>query len=186
MRRFSSMPGGDHAPDSRASAPRVGVLRMSAVSTGTPLSRRERIGLFIHRELDHRLSPLGVWVMRRTRGQITEPFKVDALVLTTTGRRSGRSREVVLQFFPDGDAFVVAATADAGPTHPAWYLNLRSDPRATIEVSGRRVDVRAVELAPDEAAEWWRRIVVRSPDYARYARAVRRTFPIIRLVPENR
>lgn len=64
----------------------------------TGLSRKERIGLFLHRELDHRLSPLGVAVMRRTKGGIAGPWKVDALLLTARGRRSGRDRTVVLQW----------------------------------------------------------------------------------------
>ena len=46
----------------------------------------ERLALLIHRQLDRRLSPFGVWLMRRTRGSITARYKVHALVLTTTGR----------------------------------------------------------------------------------------------------
>ena len=151
--------------------------------TGAVLSRRERLGLLIHRELDRRLSRFGVWVMRRTKGALAGPFRVEALVLTTTGRRTGRGRSVVLQFFPDGDAMIVAATNDGGATHPAWYLNLRSAPSATVEVRGRAMNVRAEELRPDEAAAWWKQIVARTPDYARYERAAGRSFPIVRLVP---
>jgi deazaflavin-dependent oxidoreductase (nitroreductase family) len=147
------------------------------------LSVRERSTLFLHRELDHRLSPLGVWMMRRSKGSITGPFKVDALALTTTGRRSGRPRNVVLQYFPDGEAMIVVATNDGGATHPAWYLNLASNPAGTVEVDGRRLDVVSSELAGDEASGWWRRIVERSPDYERYTRAAHRTFPILRLTP---
>jgi deazaflavin-dependent oxidoreductase (nitroreductase family) len=151
--------------------------------TGAVLSRRERLGLLIHRELDRRLSPLGVWVMRRTKGALAGPFKVEALVLTTIGRRTGRSRSVVLQFFPDGDSMIVAATNDGGVTHPAWYFNLLNAPTATVEVRGRVIDVRAEELAAEEAADWWSRIVGRAPDYARYERAAGRSFPIVRLAP---
>lgn len=149
------------------------------------LTRLERIGLGLHRGLDHWLTPLGVWVFRRTRGGIAQPWKVDALLLTTRGRRSGRERTVVLQFFPDGDAMIVAATNDGGRTHPAWYLNLRAHPEASVEVAGVRRAVRAVELPRDQAAEWWRRILRRSPSYERYGRAARREFPIIRLAPSS-
>jgi hypothetical protein len=51
-----------------------------------------------------------------------------ALLLTTRGRRSGRERTVVLQFFPDGNAMVVAA-ANGGDqpraTMPAWQWRWR-------------------------------------------------------------
>lgn len=155
----------------------------AAPPTQAGLSFKERMGLTIHRELDRRLSPLGVWVMRRTKGGITRRFNVDALVLTTVGRRSGRHRKVVLQFFPDGDNLIVAAANDGGATLPAWYLNLLSAPMASVEVMGRTIDVRAEQLPPEEAAAWWGRIVVRAPDYERYARATKRSIPIVRLKP---
>lgn len=156
-------------------------------SPGSPgrLSRRERIVLFIHRQLDRRLSPFGVWLMRRTKGSLAGRFKVHALVLTTTGRKSGRARDVVLQAFPDGDSMVVVATDDGGPRHPAWYLNLVAGGPAQIEVGGRKLEVSAAELEGDEAARWWKRILERSPSYERYALLAKRTFPIVRLTPST-
>jgi deazaflavin-dependent oxidoreductase (nitroreductase family) len=164
-----------HSPDQSASR--------SASRSREGLSRRERLVLFIHRELDHRLSPFGVWLMRRTKGSITARFKVDALVLTTTGRRSGKARDVVLQSFPDGDAWIVVATNDGGPTHPAWYLNLVAGGPARVEAGGRKFDVSVTELAGDEADRWWHTILARSPDYERYTLLAKRRFPIIRLTP---
>ena len=151
--------------------------------TSRALTWRERIALFVHRGLDRWLSPLGVWVFRRTRGTVAHAFKVDALLLTTRGRRSGRERTVVLQYFSDHDAMVVAAANDGGRSHPGWFYNLTADPVARVEIEGRPAAVRAEELHGDEAADWWRRIVRRDPNYARYARATRRTIPIVRLVP---
>ncbi len=78
--------------------------------------------------------------------------RVDALLLTTTGRRSGRERTVVLQFFPDGNAIMLAAANDGGQAAPAWYLNLKANPSAHVEVRGRKIAVLAEELAADEAA----------------------------------
>ena len=151
---------------------------------GRQITRREQVALFLHRGLDRWLSPLGVGVYRRTKGGITKPWKVDALLLTTRGRRSGRTRTVVLQFFPDGDSRVVAAANDGGSSHPGWYFNLVADPSARVEVMGRAIAVRAEELAPGDAAAWWQRILVRDPSYERYARAASgRTIPILRLVP---
>ncbi len=162
-----------------------------AVSTAKPavgeqpegLSWAERIGLFFHRGLDRWLSPVVVWVMRRTNGTVADAWKVDALLLTTRGRRSGRERTVVLQFFPDGDAMIITAANDGGTAHPGWYFNLRDQPDARVEVTGRSIPVRADELVAEEAADWWARIVSRDPNYERYARATSRQFPIVRLVP---
>lgn len=148
-----------------------------------PLSGRERMTLALHRELDHRLSALGVWAMRRTRGSLANPWGVNALLLTTTGRRTGRERTVVLQYFPDGEELIVAAANDGGATDPAWYLNLLGDPSATAEVRGERIPMLARELKEDEGTAWWDRIVLAAPDYERYARATSRRIPIVRLTP---
>jgi deazaflavin-dependent oxidoreductase (nitroreductase family) len=106
-----------------------------------------------------------------------------ALVLTTTGRRSGLPRTVVVQFFPDGEDLVVVAANSGLPTHPAWYLNLTADPRARVEVEGRTLEVRAEELTPDEAAEQWPGVLAIAPDYARYRARTDRVIPLVRLVP---
>lgn len=157
---------------------------MATTTTGAAApSRRERIALLIHRQLDRRLSRFGVWIMRRTKGSITARYKVTALVLTTTGRKSGHPRSVVLQYFPDGDAMIVVATNDGGATHPAWYLNLAASGSAAAEVDGRRMNVSASELSGEDASTWWKRILARAPDYERYTRAAGRAFPIVRLVP---
>ena len=148
-----------------------------------PLTRVERSKLLVHRWLDKHLSPLGVWIMRRSKGRVTEAYKVDALLLTTRGRRSGRERTVVLQYFRDGDAMVVVAANDGGSDDPNWYLNLSATPDATVEVDGRRIPVQASQLGPDEAPQWWQRILSAAPDYERYRRATTRQFPILRLVP---
>lgn len=84
---------------------------------------------------------------------------------------------------PCGDAVVVVAANDGGTRHPGWYHNLAADPSAQVEIAGRTSQVRAEVIPAEEAAAWWGRIVKRSPDYERYARATYRRFPIIRLVP---
>jgi F420H(2)-dependent quinone reductase len=169
---------------------------MAAMDTrpgaGRRLSRAERIGLVLHRNLDKWLTPLGIWLVRRTKGGIANgrvartkgaPRDVRVLLLTTRGRRSGRERTVVLQFFPDGDGMVLAAANGGGTSHPSWYFNLRSDPTARVEVGGRTIAVRAEDLPAEQSAAWWPRIVARDPAYERYARATDRPIPIVRLAP---
>jgi deazaflavin-dependent oxidoreductase (nitroreductase family) len=139
--------------------------------------------LFNNRGLDRRLSPVGVWLMRRTKGRLASYWDVNALVLTTQGRRSGRDRTVILQYFPDGEAMVVIAANDGGERHPGWFYNLTASPNAVVEVDGRRVPVHATQLGPEEASQWWQRVLLAAPDYELYRRATSRPFPIMRLVP---
>ena len=183
-------------PQARQPAPMAveSTVKPTEKGHGQRLSRLERIGLFLHRGLDKWLTPLGIWIMRRTNGAVTDsriarmlgaPREVDVLLLTTRGRRSGRERTVVLQFFPDGDAMVVTAANDGGTSHPGWFFNLQGDPSARVEVLGRTIPVHAEELPAEATAEWWPRIVRRDPSYERYARATSRRFPIVRLVPTS-
>jgi hypothetical protein len=59
------------------------------------LSRNERVGLLIHRQLDKRLSALGVGLYRLTRGAITRPWKVDALLLAyAIGKRDAMQEQL--------------------------------------------------------------------------------------------
>jgi len=152
-------------------------------SSGKPLSRLEAVGLLAHRFLDRWLSPLSVWMIRRTRGAAARPWKAKVLVLTARGRRTGKKRSVVMQYFPDGEDMIVAAANDGGQAHPGWYYNLIADPAPRVEVDGRQMTVQPVELPEDEAARWWERIVQKDPNYGRYARATNRRIPVLRLAP---
>jgi deazaflavin-dependent oxidoreductase (nitroreductase family) len=77
--------------------------------------------------------------------------------LTTTGRRSGRERSVILGYYEDGPNLVTMAMNGWGPAEPAWWLNLQANPEATVEVpgGGRRVRGRAAE--GDERERLWAR-----------------------------
>jgi len=126
---------------------------------------------------------VGAWLLRRTKGRIVRLWRRRALVLTVRGRRTGRPRTVVLQYFPDGADLVVVAANSGLPTHPAWYLDLRAAGEARAEVDGRTLRVRAVQLAPDEAEGFWPQVLRQAPDYSRYRQRTDRTLPLVRLVP---
>jgi F420H(2)-dependent quinone reductase len=137
--------------------------------------------------IEHWLDALSVrpaaWLLRRTGGRAARLWRRRALVLTTRGRRTGRARSVPLQYFPDGDEFVVVAANSGLAAPPAWYLNLRAHPSATIDVDGRTRAVRAAELPRDEARAFWPRVLEQAPDYARYPRRTNRPIALVRLVP---
>ena len=145
------------------------------------LSRKESVGLWLHRNLDKRFSRLSVALFRRTKGGITERVNVDALVLTTVGRKSGRRRRVLLQYFRDGDDMLLVAADGGGDRHPGWFHNLMADPDAEAEIRGQAVLVHATKLNQTDAEDAWPAILARSPDYERYLRATERSIPIVRL-----
>ncbi len=61
------------------------------------------------------------------------------LLLTTTGRKSGRPRTIPLLYLRDGENLVVVASNGGTAGDPAWWLNLMADPEANVEVGGRKL-----------------------------------------------
>ena len=60
------------------------------------------------------------------------------LWLTTTGRRSGQPRRVVLGYVEDGDNLVTMAMNGWGAAEPAWWLNLQAHPDRKIQLNAGR------------------------------------------------
>jgi deazaflavin-dependent oxidoreductase (nitroreductase family) len=100
------------------------------------------------------------------------------LLLTTTGRKSGRSRTVPVMYVP-GEEPVLVASNGGTPSHPAWYLNLLSDPRASIEIEGERTEVVARIVVGAERERLWREAVAIYPSYADYQRRTERELPVV-------
>ena len=65
------------------------------------------------------------------------------LLLTVTGRRSGDEHTSALIFARDGDDYLVVASMGGAPLHPTWYLNLKANPHATIQVKTQELTVTA-------------------------------------------
>jgi len=83
--------------------------------------------------------------------------KGPVLLLTTTGRKSGQQRTAPVLYLADGERFVVINTNAGNQKTPAWSLNLRANPEATVDVKGKRTQVRARIAEGEERAELWRR-----------------------------
>jgi len=105
------------------------------------------------------------------------------LLLTTTGRKSGRRRTTPLCFLPDGDALVVVASNGGMDWFPAWSLNLLDQPRATVEIGRERRDVVAHHAPPDEHARLWAEITAIAPGYLKYQQRTSREIPLVVLDP---
>ena len=100
------------------------------------------------------------------------------VMLTATGRRSGRPREVQLYAFPDGDRLVVVGSRGGSAIDPRWADNLRAEPRATIRRGRVVTEVRAREVEGDERERLWTLVCEAFPMYAGYQRKTKRTIPI--------
>jgi F420H(2)-dependent quinone reductase len=121
---------------------------------------------------------------RATGGRIGRRFRGgDVLLLTVTGRKSGRRLTSPLLYVRDGDAFVVAASFAGVDREPAWWLNLQSLREATVQVDREVLEVRAEKATGDDRAELWRRLNESFAGYEGYQRAVSRQIAVVRLRP---
>jgi F420H(2)-dependent quinone reductase len=126
---------------------------------------------------------LHAWVYRRSGGRLLGRMAGQpVLLLQTTGRRSGQTHTTPVQYLADGDTFVVVASNAGTARPPAWYLNLRANPHAEIDVGGRSVDVRAQEATGQERAELWQRLTAANRYLERAAHKAGRELPLIALV----
>jgi F420H(2)-dependent quinone reductase len=100
-------------------------------------------------------------LLRVTRGRLglwrPKPDGWGALRLTTTGRRTGRPRQVVVGYFEDGRNLITMAMNGWGAAEPAWWLNLQAHPDATAQTRDGARRVRARRAQGDERERLWSR-----------------------------
>ena len=106
---------------------------------------------------------------------------LEIVLLTTTGRRSGRARTVPLCSLRDGDSFVVIASYGGLDRSPAWWHNLQHQPRATVRVGRTAHRVVAREATPAEHERLWAQLTAQAPGYLGYQRRTTRRIPIVLL-----
>jgi F420H(2)-dependent quinone reductase len=121
-----------------------------------------------------------VWLYRRSGGKIGGTmFGAPVLLLTTTGRKSGRVWTVPVMYQPDGGRWVVVASNGGKPRHPAWWLNLRAHPDASIQIGREKHLVSATAAMGEERQRLWRLMAGMYKGYYEYAKKTTRTIPVV-------
>ena len=113
-----------------------------------------RLAWYVHRGL-YRVTAgrVGLW---RPKGN-----RYGTLRLTTTGRRTGEARSVILGYVQDGPRMVTLAMNGWADGEPSWWLNLQAHPEARVERAGSAGPVKAHAAAGQERDRlwaWWRQI----------------------------
>lgn len=113
------------------------------------------------------------------RGEITVP----ALLLTTTGRKSGDKFLFPLFYGSDGDRYFIVASKGGAPEHPGWYRNILADADVEIQVGTEHIKARARTATGDERARLWKKALEFWPPYADYQIKTEREIPVVVLDP---
>jgi deazaflavin-dependent oxidoreductase (nitroreductase family) len=130
---------------------------------------------------------LNKWASKRIHKSGKFMGGMNALELTTVGRKSGVERSTPIGCFPDEDGgWLVVASAAEAPKNPAWYYNIAAHPdKVRIELAGRTVDVVAGQLHGAVRDQAWQQISSAAPRFAQYQEKTDRELPIIRLVSRS-
>jgi deazaflavin-dependent oxidoreductase (nitroreductase family) len=108
-----------------------------------------------------------------------------ALELTTTGRRTGEPRKVLLTSpVQEGPVFVVVASRGGDDQAPAWFLNLRDNPDVLVRMAGQEPEPRRARIAnSEERQRLWPQVVAGYRGYAAYQDKTDREIPLVFLEP---
>jgi deazaflavin-dependent oxidoreductase (nitroreductase family) len=109
------------------------------------------------------------------------------LQLTTTGRKSGQPRTVILTVPAQiGDTLVVVASRGGDDRHPGWFLNLQDEPRVQVSVRGAASrPMRARVATAQEREDLWPGIVADHSNYGDYQTRTSRVIPLVLLEPQD-
>ena len=101
-----------------------------------------------------------------------EAARMPVLELTTTGRKTGRPRSVMLTSpRQEGGTLVVVASRGGDDRHPAWFLNLRDNPDVQVSLKGKpKQPMRARVATAEERARLWPLVTTAYKNYGNYRR----------------
>ena len=120
--------------------------------------------------------------MRANGGRPSDgPFKGrDVLILTTTGARSGETRENPIVYTHDGERIVIIASKGGAPTNPGWFHNLRVHPTVTVEMLGEKFKAQAnVVDGEDEYERLYHHHATINPGFHDYRKKTTRKIPVV-------
>ena len=138
----------------------------------------------MHDRTAKHLSSLHTLLYRTTRGRVGRRLvDNDMLLLTTTGRNSGKAHTVPLLHLEADHGLIVIASWGGRAEHPHWYLNLLADPHAHVTLPGRKLPVIARTASSQERHTWWPKVVAAYDGYATYQSRTDREIPIVYLEP---
>ena len=124
---------------------------------------------------------------RETGGEVGHEWQdgVYTLLLTTTGRKTGKEVTTPLIYGRDGNDYVVIASKGGADDHPDWFLNLEADPEVTIQVRDQVMPATAERANQSDKGRIWPMMTDIWPDYDDYKQATTRDIPVVLLHPHD-
>ena len=126
------------------------------------------------------------YVYRLSRGRVGKRVgKLGILLLTTTGRKSGKKRSVPLTVISLGAKYILVASFGGSPSHPDWLINIRHNPVVQIRVGSvsKKATAVIIETTDITYQDMWQKVTAMYAGYDDYRRVTSRHIPIVIITP---
>ena len=104
---------------------------------------------------------------------------IDVALVTTIGRKTGKSRTVPIACYPYRDSVAVSASNSGMESHPAWYLNMQANPRVVVQLGQERFEATAEDVGANEREALWAEVVKINKHQGEYLDKVSREIPLV-------
>lgn len=124
------------------------------------------------------------FLIRLSRGKLGGKLgPQDILLLHTTGRKSGRERLTPIAYFEHEGQYLIVGSNWGKERQADWYLNLKKQPRAVLEIHGRKFAVQSHEALGQEYERLWQYVAGIYPHYQDFKKMTARHIPIMVFEP---
>jgi F420H(2)-dependent quinone reductase len=127
------------------------------------------------------MSRINAWAYKMSGGKLGGKFLQGAPValLTTIGRKTGQARVSPLLFLRDGNRIVLVASQGGRTNNPMWYLNLKANPKVTVQIKKEVLRLTARDATEAERQQYWPQLVAMYSSFEDYQSWTDRTIPIV-------
>ena len=118
---------------------------------------------------------------RANHGVVSGPFEGAPMILVThTGAKSGARRTTPLVHTRDGERYVIIASMGGAPTSPAWFHNIKANPKVTVEVGDDTFEAEALVLTEGpERQRLFDQQAALMPNFTEYQQKTDRLIPVV-------
>jgi len=116
-------------------------------------------------------------------GRIGAWAGLPTLLLSVTGRKSGKTYSTPLVYFRDADSYVVVGSDGAARRDPQWWKNLQVNPIGVVRAGRKKLEVKATLAAGPDRERLWETGMTVNPMWAKYQARTKRELPVVVLTP---
>jgi len=128
------------------------------------------------------IRPFSAWNARRylasNGASMNQMQGHEICVVTMTGAKSGKRRDVPLMYVPYKEGVLLVASLGGAPQNPDWYYNLAKNPEIDVRVKDKTLHLRARLATQAEKPALWPVCDEHYPPYADYRVRTDRDIPI--------